>query len=86
MERMLTVDDVAETLQISRRSAYRYMAGMVHLEKPMRITEGALREWISRGTVDPDAPRRPRVTARRHTGPDTFRIPKRQTKGGGRNA
>ena len=79
MQKMLTVDDVAETLQISRRSAYRYMAGMVHLERPMRITEGALREWILRGTVDPDAPKRPRITPRRHTGPDAYRIPKRRT-------
>ena len=80
MEKMLTVDDVAETLQISRRSAYRYMAGMVHLEKPMRITEASLRAWIAQGTVDPEAPRRKRITAKRHTGPEGYRIPKRRTE------
>ena len=54
MDRMLTVDDVARVLSVSRRTAYAYMAQMIHLEKPRRVSEWSLQAWISARTVDPE--------------------------------
>ena len=55
MERLLTPDDVAEILQVGKRSAYTYMGQMVHMDSPLRVTEEALREWINKRSVDPEA-------------------------------
>lgn len=67
MERLLTADDVAQVLKTSRRSAYRHMHDMVHLEAPFRVTETALRAWIAQKTTIPytdrKTPRRPVKTA-----------------------
>ena len=54
MDRMLTVDDVALVLSVSRRTAYAYMAQMIHLEKPRRVSEWSLQAWIRARTVDPE--------------------------------
>ena len=53
VEKLLKVDDVAAILQVSRRTAYDYMAQMIHLEKPLRVTEAALREWLTARTAPP---------------------------------
>ena len=62
MDRLLTVDDVAEILRVSRRTAYGKMKQMIHLPSPFRVTETALRGWIAEQMVDPatktKAPRR----------------------------
>lgn len=67
MERLLTADDVAMVLKTSRRSAYRHMHDMAHLETPFRVTETALRAWIAKKTTIPytdrKTPRRPVKTA-----------------------
>lgn len=67
MERLLTADDVAQVLKTSRRSAYRHMHDMVHIETPFRVTETALRAWIAQKTTIPytdrKTPRRPVKTA-----------------------
>lgn len=67
MDRLLTADDVAMVLKTSRRSAYRHMHDMVHLETPFRVTETALRAWIAQKTTIPytdrKTPRRPVKTA-----------------------
>lgn len=67
MERLLTADDVAQVLKTSRRSAYRHMHDMVHLETPFRVSETALRAWIAQKTTIPytdrKTPRRPVKTA-----------------------
>ena len=47
MERLLTVDDVMEIIQVSRRTAYTYMQSMLHMVRPLRVTETALRSWIA---------------------------------------
>ena len=54
MDKLLTVDDVAEILQVSRRTAYTYMGKMLHLNQPLRVSESALRAWIAGRTVDPE--------------------------------
>ena len=53
MVAMLTADDVAGILKLSRRSAYTVMRGMPHTEKPLRVTERALTEWVERRTIYP---------------------------------
>ena len=53
MDRLLTVDDVAQVLSVSRRTAYTYMADMIHLSRPLRVAESSLREWMVRGTERP---------------------------------
>lgn len=56
MEKLLTPDDVAEVLQVSRRTAYTYMHQMRHLENPLRVTREALQAFLSAKTVDPIVP------------------------------
>lgn len=63
MERLLTADDVAKALKTSRRSAYRHMHDMMHLEAPFRVTETALRAWIAQKTTLPHANRKTPVRA-----------------------
>lgn len=46
-DKLLTADDVAEILQVSRRTAYTIMHQMVHLEKPFRVSNAALRGWLN---------------------------------------
>ena len=53
MGKLLTVDDVAAILQISRRTAYKLMHKMPHLEHPFRVTETALMAYIAANTVYP---------------------------------
>lgn len=53
MQKLLTVEDVAEVLQVSARSAYRKMHEMPHTKAPLRVAETALREWITAQTVIP---------------------------------
>ena len=66
MVAMLTADDVAGILKLSRRSAYTVMRSMPHTEKPLRVTERALAEWVDRRTVYPgQAGRQARTTDKR---------------------
>ena len=58
MERMLTPEDVAQVLSVSRRTAYDYMTQMPHLDRPRRVSEYSLHEWIMERTIDPTARKR----------------------------
>ena len=53
MDKLLTPDEVAEVLRVSRRTAYRIMHQMPHIETPFRVAETGLRAWIAGRTVDP---------------------------------
>jgi predicted DNA-binding transcriptional regulator AlpA len=53
MDKLLTPDDVAQVLQVSRRTAYRIMHQMPHIDTPFRVAETELRVWLGRKTVDP---------------------------------
>ena len=53
MDKLLTPDDVAQVLQVSRRTAYRIMHQMPHMETPFRVAETGLRAWIAGRTVAP---------------------------------
>lgn len=54
MDKLLTPDDVAQVLQISRRTAYRIMHQMPHIETPFRVTESGLRAWLYERTRQPE--------------------------------
>lgn len=77
MERLLTADNVAEILQVSKRSAYSYMRDMPHLDRPLRVSETSLREWINARTMAPAARQSTRPKGK-HTSMETYRIPRRK--------
>ena len=54
MEKLLTPDDVAAILQVSRRTAYTIMHQMTHLERPFRVSEIGLRAWLYERTAQPE--------------------------------
>ena len=78
MERLLRVEDVMDIVQVSRRTAYTYMQSMLHMERPLRVTEAALKEWIAERTKAPAGMRPERKTW--HRAETITRIPRR--KGG----
>lgn len=47
MKRLMTAHDVADLLQCSIKTAQRYMRQMYHMEKPLRVTEEAFRQWMT---------------------------------------
>ena len=55
MDRLLTPADVAGILRVSKRTAYKLMQGMARIERPLRVTEESLREWINQKAVIPEA-------------------------------
>ena len=87
VDKLLKVDDVAAILQVSRRTAYDYMAQMIHLSSPLRVTESALREWLNARTAPPrgqeiirgrnNADLKRRMAAVNGTAP-AFRLPRRR--------
>lgn len=58
MEKLLTADDVAGILRVGKRTAYSYMTKMHHLERPLRVTEDSLRNWINEKAVCPETGRK----------------------------
>lgn len=46
MDKLLKVEDVAEVLQVTRATAYKYIRQMRHMENPVRVTEGDFRAWM----------------------------------------
>ena len=85
IKRMYTPDDVAEILQVKRRTAYTYIQEMEHTENPLRVTEEALQAFIDGRTVAPrEKPgtkaKAPviRIDRRRRAAPDDWHIPRRR--------
>ena len=54
MKRLLSVSDMAERYQCSKKTAQRYMRKMPHMEKPLRVTEQAVEAWELGRTFEPD--------------------------------
>lgn len=52
LDKLLTPDEVAAILRVSRRTAYRIMHQIPHIETPFRVAETELRVWLGRKTVD----------------------------------
>ena len=76
MERLMTANDVAQALNVSRRTAYTYMAEMIHLTRPLRVAESSFREWCFSNTTAPGS--KPKSKPGRRTN-GFYRIPTRKT-------
>ena len=50
---MLSPQEVADIMSVSKRSAYTIMYQMPHMEQPLRVSERALRDWINGKLVYP---------------------------------
>ncbi len=56
--RYLTSDDIAKNLQVSKRTAQKYMQQMVHLQngRVLRVTESAYHAWLDRNSFGGSCP------------------------------
>ena len=66
MKRLLSVTDMAERYQVSKKTAQRYMRKMPHMEKPLRVTEQAVEAWELGRTFEPDGSKVNRTWEVRH--------------------
>ena len=83
MDKLLTPDDVAQVLQVSRRTAYRIMHQMPHMETPFRVAETGLRAWIAGRTVSPATESKGIAKARQRAAKiplvgEVYKIPRRR--------
>jgi len=83
IEKLYTPDDVAEVLRVSRRTAYRIMHQMPHLETPFRVAETGLRAWIAGHTVSPAMENTGKAKARQRSAKiplvgEVYKIPRRR--------
>lgn len=83
MDKLLTPDDVAAILRVSRRTAYRIMHQMPHIETPFRVAETGLRAWIAGRTVDPAMETKGKAEARQRAVKiplvgEVYKIPRRR--------
>lgn len=85
MPKLLTADDVAAIMQVTRRTAYTYMRKMPHTESPLRVAEDDLAAWIEGRTVAPTAAGKSRPAPvipfqrRGRASADEWRIPRRRS-------
>lgn len=63
IDRLLSPEDVADIMSISKRSAYTVMHRIPHMDSPLRVTERALREYINERMVYPMPVKRKRRAA-----------------------
>ena len=54
VKRLLSVADMTDRYQVSKKTASRYMRKMPHMEKPLRVTEQAVEAWELGRTFEPD--------------------------------
>ena len=83
MDKLLTPDEVSEILRVSRRTAYRIMHQMPHMETPFRIAESGLRAWIAGRTVAPAMGDQGKAKARQRAAKiplvgEVYKIPRRR--------
>lgn len=55
MERLYSVRDICERYQVKSATARKIMRDMVHMERPLMVSERALIEWERRKTVPPES-------------------------------
>lgn len=79
MEKLLTPDDVAGILQISNRTAYKIMHQIPHMERPFRVSELGLRDWINKQTRTANEPKKRKVEKRMPMMAD-FHIPRKRVE------
>jgi hypothetical protein len=83
LDKLLTPDDVAHVLQVSRRTAYRIMHQIPHIETPFRVAETGLRAWIAGRTVAPATESKGKAKARQRAAKiplvgEVYKIPRRR--------
>lgn len=64
MDKLLTVEDIAERYKCSVQTARKYMRQMYHMEKPLMVTETAVAAWEREKTVCPAQAEQKRTTRR----------------------
>lgn len=83
MDKLLTPDEVSAILQVSRRTAYRIMHQMPHIQTPFRVAETGLRAWIAGRTVAPAMENTGKTKARQRAVKipllNDYHIPRRRT-------
>ena len=56
MDRLYNVSDVCELFRVKdRRTARKIMRDMPHTEKPLLVSERAVKEWLQRHTLPPES-------------------------------
>lgn len=56
MERFYSVSDICELFRVKdQRTARKIMRDMEHMERPLLVTERAVKAYISRKTVPPES-------------------------------
>lgn len=83
MDKLLTPDEVAGILSVSRRTAYRIMHQMPHIETPFRVAETELRVWLGRKTVSSAMETKGKAKTRQRAAKiplvNDYHIPRRRT-------
>ena len=54
LEKLLSVDDICERYQCTENTARKYMREMYHREKPLMVTERAVKEWDAQNSFPPE--------------------------------
>ena len=56
MERLYSVSDICEMFRVKdQRTARKIMREMDHTEKPLLVTERAVKAWLARKTLPPES-------------------------------
>jgi DeoR/GlpR family transcriptional regulator of sugar metabolism len=55
MDRLYSVKDICERYQVKSVTARKIMRDMEHLEKPLMVSERAVRAWELRKTLPPES-------------------------------
>lgn len=54
MERLYSVKDIQERYQCNPATARKYIREMIHMEKPLMVSESAIAAWEKRKLIAPD--------------------------------
>lgn len=55
MERLYSVSDICDRYQVKPTTARKIMRDMVHLERPLMVSERSVAEWERRRTYPPES-------------------------------
>lgn len=55
MEKLYSVKDICDRYQVRPVTARKFMRSMVHMEKPLMVTERAVKAWEQSKTLPPES-------------------------------
>ena len=62
MDRLYSVSDICELFRVKdQRTARKIMRDMEHTEKPLLVTERAVKSWLAKKTLPPESETRRRL-------------------------